>query len=111
MKYTTSKAPTSNLTVTKRILYVRLGRSEPDLKVARIILGTLIVTSWPRHAWIHPLCPHTCDCLTYAIHGVNAFDTANAYSNGLSEVYLGSAIKALSLSRGEIVVVSRDEGV
>jgi aryl-alcohol dehydrogenase-like predicted oxidoreductase len=38
-------------------------------------------------------------------HGVNTFDTANVYSNGLSEVYLGRAIKTLDLPREEIVVM------
>jgi aryl-alcohol dehydrogenase-like predicted oxidoreductase len=40
-------------------------------------------------------------------HGVNAFDTANVYSNGLSEVCLGKAIKALNLPREEIVVMTK----
>ena len=39
--------------------------------------------------------------------GVNTFDTANLYSNGLSEVYLGNAIKALNLPREEIVVMTK----
>ena len=39
--------------------------------------------------------------------GVNTFDTANVYSNGLSEVYLGNAIKALNLPREEIVVMTK----
>ncbi|KAI9465163.1 aryl-alcohol dehydrogenase [Lactarius psammicola] len=40
-------------------------------------------------------------------HGVNTFDTANVYSNGLSEVYLGNAVKALNLPREEIVVMTK----
>ncbi|KAH9047313.1 aryl-alcohol dehydrogenase [Lactarius hengduanensis] len=40
-------------------------------------------------------------------HGVNTFDTADVYSNGLSEVYLGNAIKALNLPREEIVVMTK----
>ena len=40
-------------------------------------------------------------------HGVNTFDTANIYSNGISEVYLGRAIKALDLPREEIVVMTK----
>jgi hypothetical protein len=39
--------------------------------------------------------------------GVNTFDTANLYSNGLSEVYLGKAIKANNLPRDEIVVMTK----
>ena len=38
-------------------------------------------------------------------HGVNAFDTANVYSNGLSERYLGNAIKVLNIQ--EIVVMTK----
>ncbi|KAI9459913.1 NADP-dependent oxidoreductase domain-containing protein [Lactarius psammicola] len=35
-------------------------------------------------------------------HGVNTFDTANVYSNGLSEVYLGNGIQnAQSTTRGD----------
>lgn len=40
-------------------------------------------------------------------HGVNAFDTANVYSNGLSERYLGNAIKVLNIPREEIVVMTK----
>ena len=40
-------------------------------------------------------------------HGVNAFDTANVYSNGLSERYLGNAIKLLNIPREEIVVMTK----
>ena len=40
-------------------------------------------------------------------HGVNTFDTANMYSNGLSEIYLGKAIKELNLPREEIVVMTK----
>lgn len=39
--------------------------------------------------------------------GVNAFDTANGYSNGASEVILGKAIRELNLPRDEIVVMTK----
>jgi aryl-alcohol dehydrogenase-like predicted oxidoreductase len=39
--------------------------------------------------------------------GINAFDTANAYSNGLSEEILGKAIKKFNLPRDEIVVMTK----
>ena len=38
---------------------------------------------------------------------MNTFDTANMYSNGLSETYLGKAIKELYLPREEIVVMTK----
>ena len=40
-------------------------------------------------------------------HGVNTFDTADIYSNGASEIYLGRAIKVLNLPREEIVVMTK----
>ncbi|KAG1855827.1 NADP-dependent oxidoreductase domain-containing protein, partial [Suillus tomentosus] len=39
--------------------------------------------------------------------GINTFDTADIYSNGLSDVILGKAIKKLSLPRDEIVVTTK----
>lgn len=39
--------------------------------------------------------------------GIQTFDTANVYSNGLSEVILGNAIKQLKLPRHEIVVMTK----
>ncbi|KAG6907919.1 hypothetical protein DXG01_006849 [Tephrocybe rancida] len=39
--------------------------------------------------------------------GIQTFDTANVYFNGLSEVILGKIIKQLSLPRTEIVVLTK----
>lgn len=39
--------------------------------------------------------------------GINTFDTANVYSNGLSEVILGNAIKKYNLPRDEIVIMTK----
>jgi len=39
--------------------------------------------------------------------GIQTFDTANAYSNGLSEIILGKAIKELRLPRDEIVIMTK----
>lgn len=54
------------------------------------------------------------DCHTAVRHikaaydlGINAFDTSNTYSNGLSETILGKAIKTLNLPRDEIVVLTK----
>lgn len=55
--------------------------------------------------FLHLFYPHA-HCKSYE-HGVNTFDTANIYSNGVSEVYLGRAIKALSLPREGIVVMTK----
>ena len=42
--------------------------------------------------------------------GVNFFDTANIYSNGLSEEMLGAAIDQLGLQRDEIVIATKAHG-
>lgn len=42
--------------------------------------------------------------------GINAFDTANVYSNGLSEVIVGKAIKKYNLPRDEIVIMTKVYG-
>jgi len=43
--------------------------------------------------------------------GIQTFDTANVYSNGLSEVILGKAIKEHNLPRDEIVIMTKVYGV
>lgn len=40
-------------------------------------------------------------------HGINTFDTANVYSNGVSETMLGNAIKELKLPREELVIMTK----
>ncbi|KAH9072794.1 Aldo/keto reductase [Lactarius deliciosus] len=92
-------------TVTKRIPYVRLGKS--GLKVSRIILGMMSYGDSRWQQWVLGE-KEAIEHVKFAYeHGVNTFDTANAYSNGLSEVYLGNAIKALNLPREEIVVMTK----
>ncbi|KAL1666245.1 NADP-dependent oxidoreductase domain-containing protein [Schizophyllum commune] len=71
------------MTYPKKVPYVRLGNS--GLKVSKIILG----------------------CHPFYDAGINTFDTANVYSNGLSEVVLGKAIKQHNLPRDEIVVMTK----
>lgn len=39
--------------------------------------------------------------------GIQTFDTANLYSNGMSEIILGKAIKQLELPREDIVVITK----
>ncbi|KAH9965408.1 aryl-alcohol dehydrogenase [Russula dissimulans] len=89
----------------KRIHYIRLGKS--GLKVSRIILGMMSYGNPGWQPWILGE-KEAIEHVKFAYeHGVNAFDTANIYSNGLSEVYLGRAIKALNLPREEIVVMTK----
>ncbi|KDQ07837.1 hypothetical protein BOTBODRAFT_180403 [Botryobasidium botryosum FD-172 SS1] len=88
----------------KKMPYVNLGKS--GLKVSKIILGTMQYGSPQWQGWVlgeeegikH--IKHAYDM------GIQTFDTANVYSNGLSEVILGKTIKQYNIPREEIVVFS-----
>ncbi|TBU44937.1 Aldo/keto reductase [Dichomitus squalens] len=85
--------------------YVRLGNS--GLKVSKIILGTMSYGHPEWNEWVlgeEEAIKHI--KFAYA-HGITTFDTANVYSNGLSEVILGNAIKELQLPREELVILTK----
>jgi len=85
--------------------YVRLGKS--GLKVSKIILGCMTYGSPEWQGWVLGE-KAGIEHIKFAYeNGINAFDTANVYSNGESEVILGKAIKELNLPRDEIVVLSK----
>jgi aryl-alcohol dehydrogenase-like predicted oxidoreductase len=88
-----------------KVPYVRLGKS--GLKVSKIILGTMQYGSSDWQKWVlgeEEAIKH----IKYAYEaGIQTFDTANVYSNGLSEIILGKAIKQLNLPRDEIVVMTK----
>jgi aryl-alcohol dehydrogenase-like predicted oxidoreductase len=85
--------------------YVRLGNS--GLKVSKIILGTMQYGSSDWAKWAlgeEEAIKH----VKFAYEaGIQTFDTADVYSNGLSEVILGKAIKELRLPRDEIVIMTK----
>lgn len=104
---------------------MRLGNS--GLKVSQIILGTLQYghKGWQEWALDEQeaiqhikvacvscsVCDTTeilliCHTLSYEL-GIQTFDTANCYSNGLSEIILGKATKQLQLPREEIVIMTK----
>ncbi|EIN13214.1 Aldo/keto reductase [Punctularia strigosozonata HHB-11173 SS5] len=84
---------------------VRLGKS--GLKVSKIILGCMSYGDPGWQEWLldeQEAIKH----IKYAYDsGIQTFDTANVYSNGLSEIILGRAIKQLDLPRDEIVVMTK----
>ncbi|KAI0365128.1 aryl-alcohol dehydrogenase [Pilatotrama ljubarskyi] len=85
--------------------YVRLGNS--GLKVSKIILGCMSYGSPGWQEWVlgeEEAIKH----IKFAYeHGIQTFDTADVYSNGLSEVILGKAIKELKLPREELVIMTK----
>ncbi|KAI0365125.1 oxidoreductase [Pilatotrama ljubarskyi] len=85
--------------------YVRLGNS--GLKVSKIILGCMSYGDPRWQEWVlgeEEAIKH----IKFAYdHGITSFDTANVYSNGLSETILGNAIKKLGLPREELVIMTK----
>ncbi|KAJ7167140.1 aryl-alcohol dehydrogenase [Mycena crocata] len=94
-------------TTPARMPYVRLGNS--GLKVSKIILGCLSygLPDWHGQNWFLPE-EAGMEQIKFAYDaGINAFDTAAVYSDGLSEEILGKAIKEYKLPRDEIVVMTK----
>lgn len=89
--------------------YVNLGKS--GLKVSRICLGTMAYANGTggAHPWAlseeasQPLYKRAFEA------GINFFDTANVYSFGTSEEFLGRALKKYA-KREEIVIATKVHG-
>ncbi|EIW83789.1 aryl-alcohol dehydrogenase [Coniophora puteana RWD-64-598 SS2] len=85
--------------------YVRLGNS--GLKVSKIILGCM---QYGHKQWQEFCLPQevAIEHIKAAYEaGIQTFDTSNNYSNGLSEIMLGNAIKELQLPRERIVIMTK----
>ncbi|KAF8169275.1 aryl-alcohol dehydrogenase [Mycena galopus ATCC 62051] len=92
-------------TPARRVKYVRLGNS--GLKVSEIILGCMSYGSSKWRPWTLDEA-ESIEHIKYAYEaGIQTFDTANMYSNGMGEMVLGNAIKKLQLPREEIVVMTK----
>ncbi|EIW83790.1 aryl-alcohol dehydrogenase [Coniophora puteana RWD-64-598 SS2] len=85
--------------------YVRLGNS--GLKVSKIILGCMQYGDKGWQDWCLPQEEATQHIKAAYEAGIQTFDTSNVYSNGLSEVMLGNAIKELQLPRERIVIMTK----
>ncbi len=89
--------------------YVNLGKS--GLKVSRICLGTMAYADGTKgnHPWAlnedaaQPFFKRAIEA------GINFFDTANVYSSGTSEEFLGRAINKYA-KRDEIVIATKVHG-
>ncbi|KAJ7707514.1 NADP-dependent oxidoreductase domain-containing protein [Mycena rosella] len=81
----------------KKMEYVCLGNS--DLKISKIVLGCM---SYEDPLWLGTwVLPEEASKHIKAVYdaGINIFDTANVYSNGLSEEILGRVIKQHALPK------------
>ncbi|CAE6468145.1 unnamed protein product [Rhizoctonia solani] len=92
-------------TPTKTMTYTRLGAS--GLKVSRIILGLMTYGTPEWDGWVLDEEEGLKHIKAAYDAGIQTFDTANVYSNGLSETILGKAIKKFNLPRDEIVVMTK----
>lgn len=87
--------------------YAKLGHS--GIEVSRICLGGMSFgePSPAFHQWTLPE-DETRAVIKHAIElGINFIDTANTYSFGTSEEYIGRALKQLGIPRDEMVLASK----
>ena len=87
--------------------YTTLGKT--DIRVSRICVGCMSYgrPSEDFHQWTLGE-DETRQMVSHAIDlGVNFFDTANCYSHGTSEEFLGSALKRLGVRREDVVLASK----
>jgi aryl-alcohol dehydrogenase (NADP+) len=92
------------------VKYVKLGRTGMD--VSRICLGCMSYGEAAKggHQWAldeesaRPFYKQALDA------GINFFDTANVYSGGTSEEFLGRALKDLGADRDELVIATKVHG-
>ncbi len=86
--------------------YTNLGKT--DIKVSKVCLGCM---SFGKEGTMYDwtlneddttkIIGHAIDC------GINFFDTANQYSYGTSEEYLGNALRRLGVKREDVVIASK----
>lgn len=87
--------------------YSQLGNTGID--VSRICVGGMSFGKATEdfHLWTLDQ-KSTTEMMNHAIDlGVNFFDTANAYSHGTSEEYIGCALKELGVKRDQVVLASK----
>ncbi|OBW96292.1 aldo/keto reductase [Gallibacterium salpingitidis] len=87
--------------------YVKLGNTE--IEVSKICVGCMSYgkPSEDFHLWTLDQ-EQTTAMIKQALEcGVNFFDTANCYSHGTSEEYLGKALKQLGVAREKVVLASK----
>ncbi|KDN65667.1 putative aldo-keto reductase [Colletotrichum sublineola] len=85
--------------------YVNLGTS--GLKVSVPILGGMSFGSSKWQDWVLDE-EESCEILKAAYdRGINTWDTANLYSNGMSETVIGKAIKKYNIPREKLVIMTK----
>ena len=84
----------------------RLGNS--GLQVSKVILGCMSYGSKNWASWVEDDEEKIMEIMKAAYDaGIRTFDTANMYSNGLSEIYIGKFIKRFNIPREKLVIISK----
>lgn len=95
----------AKLSTLPKMEYVRFGNT--GLRVSKIMLGCMSYGSSKWQPWVKDE-EESLDLIKKAYEaGINAFDTADAYSNGESERILGKAIKKFNMPRSRIVIATK----
>ena len=84
--------------------YVNLGRS--GLKVSRLCLGMMTYGTPQWRSWVLDEAASRPFIQRALEHGINFFDTADAYSNGVSEEVTGRALRDFA-RRDEVVIATK----
>jgi aryl-alcohol dehydrogenase-like predicted oxidoreductase len=84
--------------------YVRLGST--GLKVSRLCLGTMTYGTPAWRPWVLDEAASRPFIKRALEHGINFFDTANMYSNGVSEEVVGRALKDFA-KREQVVIATK----
>lgn len=93
-----------------KVTYARLGSS--GLRVSVPILGAMSFGSKAWQPWVVDNEEEVYKLLGGAYdRGLNTWDTANAYSNGISEEMIGRAIKHLKISRHKVIIMTKCYGL
>jgi 1-deoxyxylulose-5-phosphate synthase len=85
--------------------YVKFGKT--GIKVSRLCLGMMTYGSKKWREWVleeeaaKPFVKRALDA------GINFFDTADVYSQGVSEEILGNALKAFGVKRETVVIATK----
>jgi aryl-alcohol dehydrogenase-like predicted oxidoreductase len=101
--------PPAHYTETKdatKVTYAQLGKC--GLRVSIPILGAMSVGHKDWAPWVEDDEAKVGELLKAAYdRGLNTWDTANVYSNGVSEELIGKAIKKFNIPRRKLVILSK----
>jgi aryl-alcohol dehydrogenase-like predicted oxidoreductase len=88
-----------------KVEYVKLGSS--GLRVSWPVLGAMSFGSSQLALWVLDE-EASLEVLKAAYdRGINTWDTANSYSNGLSEEMIGKAIRKFNIPRQKLVLMTK----